>query len=249
MPSQPVVLLWVLTMASAVAAQETTAARPRTIRTMQITSEALRGVRTFGLLLPPDYGQSARRYPVLYLLHGSGQRHSTWGRRTLLDRTTGAIVVMPDMDRARYVVGDGRVDAAAESFLAKELVDYIDSHYRTVAARQQRAIAGLSIGGFGSMLLGLRHTDRFGALGAFSAPLDGIGDPAALPGMTDEATRPRLYVGCGFADSLLPSSRRFAALLEERGIERRYEEGPGAHTWEAWDWQLRSFLDMLAWRP
>ena len=50
------------------------------------------------------------------------------------------------------------------------------------------------------------------------------------------------------ADPLLPSSRRFAALLEERGIGRRYEEGPGGHTWEAWDWQLRSFLEMLAWQ-
>ena len=214
---------------------------------MQITGETPGGVRTYGLLLPPSYEQSTRRYPVLYLLHGSGQRHSTWGRRTLLDGTRGAIVVMPDMDRARYVVGDGRVDADAESFLTKELVDYIDTHYRTIASREGRAIAGLSIGGFGSMLLGLRHPDRFGAIGAFSAPLDGIGDPAALPGTPDAPTRPRLYIGCGFADSLLPSSRRFAALLQEHGIERRYEEGPGGHTWDAWDWQLRAFLEMLEW--
>lgn len=240
-------LLWVMTMTSTLVAQETPSARPRTIRTVQITSEALGGVRTFGLLLPPDYEQSARRYPVLYLLHGSGQRHATWGRRTVLDRTTGTIVVMPDMDRARYAIGEGRVDAAAEAFLTKELVDYIDGHYRTVAAKEQRAIAGLSIGGFGAMLLGLRHPERFGTIGAFSAPLDVIGDPAALPGLADVATRPRLYIGCGLADSLLPSSRRFAALLEERRIERRYQEGPGAHTWDAWDWQLRSFLDMLEW--
>ena len=99
------------------------------------------------------------------------------------------------------------------------------------------------------MLLGLHHPDRFGAVGAFSAPLDGIGDPAALPGLSDLTTWPRLYIGCGVADTLLPSSRRFAALLEGRGIPRRYEEGPGAHTWEAWDWQLHSFLDALGWRP
>ncbi len=215
---------------------------------MQIVSDTLHGVRTFGLLLPPDYEQSTRRYPVLYLLHGSGQRHSTWGRRTLLERTTAAIVVMPDMDRARYVGADGRVDAAAEAFITRELIDYVDTSYRTVASKQGRAIAGLSIGGFGAMRLGLTHSDRFAAIGAFSAPLDGVGDPLVLVGRSDASVRPRLYVGCGIADPLLPSSRRFAALLEERGIGRRYEEGPGGHTWEAWDWQLRSFLEMLAWQ-
>ena len=73
------------------------------------------------LVLPPDYDTSTRRYPVVYLLHGSGQRHVTWGRRTLLDGATNAIVVMPDMDRARYVIGD-RVDAQAETFLTQELI-------------------------------------------------------------------------------------------------------------------------------
>src|SRR3954470_159593 len=137
--------LGVLMLVTALAAQETPTGRPRTIRTQQVTSQALGGIRTFGLLLPPDYDSSARRYPVLYLLHGSGQPHSTWGRRTLLDGTTGAIVVTPDMDRARYVMADGRVDPGTEAFLTQELVDYIDSHYRTVATRDGRAIAGLSI--------------------------------------------------------------------------------------------------------
>ena len=243
MSSRLVTCLGVLTLVPALMAQEP-AARPRTIRTQQVLSEALGGVRTFGLLLPPDYERSARRYPVLYLLHGSGQRHSIWGRRTLLDLTTGAIVVMPDMDRARYVVGDGRVDVRAEAFLTTELVDYIDQRYRTLPSRDQRAIAGLSIGGFGAMLLGLRHTDRFGAIGAFSAPLDGVADLAGVAESPATAA-PRLFVGCGVADSLLPSSRRFAARLNERGIVHRYEEGPGGHTWEAWDWQLRSFIEMV----
>src|SRR4051812_5604854 len=202
-----------LALVSTLTAQEPPAVRPRTIRTQQVMSEALGGVRTFGLLLPPDYERSARRYPVLYLLHGSGQRHSTWGRRTLVDNTTGAIVVMPDMDRARYVVGEGRVDAYAEAFITTELVDHIDRNYRTLAARDGRAIAGLSIGGFGAMLLGLRNIDRFGAIGAFSAPLDGIGDPAELAiarrdpaypptGLATGVPRPLLFLGCGIADSL-----------------------------------------------
>ena len=246
MLSRLAVCLCVATLGSVVVAQDVPT-RPRTIRTMRVTSAALNSVRIYGLLLPPDYDRSDRRYPVLYLLHGSGQQHATWGRRTLLDLTTAAIVVMPDMDRTRYVVGGGRIDPQADAFITQELVSEIDGRYRTVASRDGRAIAGLSIGGFGAMLLGLHHADRYSAIGAFSAPLEGVGDPtAALGAMT--AGSPRLYIGCGIADTLLPSSRRFAALLEGAHIPRQYEEGPGAHTWEAWDWQLRSFLEMLKWR-
>lgn len=238
--------LCVLTLGSAVAAQDVPT-RPRTIRTMRLTSTALNSVRTYGLLLPPDYDRSDRRYPVLYLLHGFGQQHATWGRRTLLDRTTASIVVMPDMDRTRYVIGSNRVDPQAEAFVVQELVSEIDARYRTIASRDGRAIAGLSIGGFGAMLLGLRHADRYSAIGAFSAPLDGLADPTnALRATT--AGPPLLYIGCGVADALLPSSRRFASFLEGAHIPRQSEEGPGAHTWEAWDWQLRSFLETLQWR-
>jgi len=234
-----------LTLVVAMSAQERAAPRPRTIRTLRLTSESMNSVRTFGLLLPPDYDTSTRRYPVIYLLHGSGQQHATWGRRTLLDGATAAIVVMPDMDRTRYALAGGRVDPQAETFITQELVTEIDSRYRTIATREGRAIGGLSIGGFGAMLLGLHHPDRYSAIGAFSAPLDGLGDAAALVDAANAGPRPAIYVGCGVADSLLPASRRFAALLQGRGVTRKYEEGPGAHTWEAWDWQLRSFLEMV----
>jgi S-formylglutathione hydrolase FrmB len=243
MLSRRAVCVCVVALGSVVTAQEVPT-RPRTIHTLRLTSAALNSVRTYGLLLPPDYDRSDRRYPVLYLLHGSGQQHATWGRRTLLDRTTAAIVVMPDMDRTRYVVGGGRIDPQADAFITQELVNEIDARYRTVASRDGRAIAGLSIGGFGAMLLGLRHADRYSAIGAFSAPLEGVGDPtAALAAMP--AGSPMLYIGCGVADPLLPSSRRFASLLQGAHIPRQYEEGPGAHSWEAWDWQLRSFLEMV----
>src|SRR3982751_1691575 len=104
---------------SAALPDDAAARRPRTIRTLRLTSEAMNSVRTYGLLLPPDYDTSARRYPVIYLLHGSGQQHATWGRRTLLDGATGAIVVMPDMDRTRYATAGGRVDPQADAFVTQ----------------------------------------------------------------------------------------------------------------------------------
>ena len=231
--------------AQALRGESAAAERPRTIRTMRLMSEALGSVRQFGLLLPPDYETSARRYPVVYLLHGSGQQHATWGRPTLLDHTTNAIIVMPDMDRTRYALSDGGVDPRVETFITQELVDDIDATYRTLPSRESRAIAGLSIGGLGAMLLGLRHPDRFGAIGSFSAPLNSLGNGGLLMVFGGFRPSPLIYVGCGIADSLLPASRRFAALLQDQQIARTYEEGPGAHTWESWDWQLRSFLAML----
>jgi S-formylglutathione hydrolase FrmB len=212
-----------------------------------MTSEALGTVRTFGLLLPPDYDRTTRRYPVLYLLHGSGQQHATWGRRTLLDGATGMIVVMPDMDRTRYARANGVPEEAAETFITSELVDHIDTQFRTLARRESRAIAGLSIGGFGAMYLGLRHPDRFGAIGAFSAPYDMGGTSAGWLPIDLAVPTPSIYLGCGVADPLLASNRRFDAWLQAQHVPHRYEEGPGAHTWDAWDWQLRAFLMMLPW--
>jgi S-formylglutathione hydrolase FrmB len=220
--------------------------RSHTIHTVRLMSAAYGMMRTFGLLLPRDYDQTTRRYPVLYLLHGSTQQHSTWGRPTLLDHTANAIVVMPDMDRTRYALADGSPERAAERFITSELVDYIDAHYRTLATRDSRAIAGLSIGGFGAMYLGLRHPDEFGAVGAFSAPYETGGDPMTwLPLDQVRTSPPQIYVGCGVDDSLLASSRRFSTWLQAHGLDRTYEEGPGAHTWNAWDWQLGSFLREL----
>lgn len=221
--------------------------RPHTIHTVRLMSEAYGVMRTFGLLLPRDYDQTTRRYTVLYLLHGSMQQHSTWGRPTLLDHTATSIVVMPDMDRTRYALADGSPERAAERFITSELVDYVDTHYRTLATRESRAIAGLSIGGFGAMYVGLRHPDEFATVGAFSAPYETGGDPMTwLPLDQLRVTPPGIYVGCGVDDSLLASSRRFATWLQAHDIDRTYEEGPGAHTWAAWDWQLGSFLRRLA---
>jgi enterochelin esterase-like enzyme len=232
-----------LTLVTAATAQdEGTTPLPRTIHSVTFMSEALGTVRTFGLLLPPDYNQSTRRYPVLYLLHGSGQQHATWGRQTLRSGATGMIVVMPDNDRARYAAADGTVDARYDTFVASELIDYVDAHYRTVATREGRAIGGLSIGGFGAMLLGLKHADRFAAIGAFSAPYD---TRTFAPLLNSTPTPPAIFLGCGTADSLLPANRRFAMLLEAQHIARRYVEVPGAHDWNAWDPLLAEFLSML----
>jgi S-formylglutathione hydrolase FrmB len=141
-----------------------------------------------------DYQRSTRRYPVLYLLHGLGDDHTAWSFMTNVASYAsrhGIIIVMPDASRSWYVNSAADPAAKFEDSIIKDLMPYIDSHYRTIPLRRARAIAGLSMGGYGAMFLGLKHSARFAAIGAFSGALaisHGAPLPAS-PNQTDEARR------------------------------------------------------------
>jgi S-formylglutathione hydrolase FrmB len=131
------------------------------------------------VLLPPGYDLSNRRFAVLYLLHGGGGNENTWLTNTDVEAFTGtlpeaeqAIVVMPaggpgsvwgDWDNGYY---------SRETWFFETLIPYIDSNFRTIADRSQRAIAGLSGGGYGAMHFAARHPDVFIDVGSFSGVLD-----------------------------------------------------------------------------
>ena len=118
--------------------------------------------------------------------------------------------------------------------------------------RRARAIAGISVGGYGATLLGVKRPDMFGAVGAISAALSTGSRPrdvgthvAAL--MPDSA--PYFYIACGVADSVIAASRDLAAQLVQRRIHSELKEVPGGHSWEVWDPQVRAFFDVLATLP
>ena len=142
--------------------------------------------------------------------------------------------------------------APVEEFLGHELPAYIDANYRTISDRRGRAIAGISMGGYGATLLGLKRPDVFGAVGAVSAALstgsrpDGIASLVA--GMSPQ-TAPYFFIGCGVGDSLLPASRELSARLRERQIRSELHEVPGGHDWSVWDSQVKAFFDVLAKLP
>jgi S-formylglutathione hydrolase len=250
------------------------APRPAVLEERTLDSRSLGRSMSYRVLLPANYGVSARRYPVLYLLHGLSGGYTDWGDRTRLATHLAGIdviVVMPDADDSWYV------DAEAlryESYVARDLLEEVDRRFLTVATRSGRAIAGLSMGGYGAIKIALRYPDRFHLAGSFSGAFDVVRDgrqaewlrdtegfvrafgPPASPrrvendiyriaALADPAAAPYLYLDCGWSDFLLRANREFVALLQQRKIAYEYHEVPGTHSWEYWDSRLPEFLGLL----
>jgi len=234
------VLAIVILSASSAAAQA---------RTVRHTSTSLGSERIFSILLPVGYADSDARYPVVYLFHGGGQDHTAFMARSsfpALARKQEAIFVMPAADR-NYSAMSADSQARYNAYVASELVDYVDANYRTIAAPQSRAIAGISMGGGIATMTALQHPQRFGVVGAFSAALRMDTNEA----VTAAAGSPTyFYVSCGTRDSLLAASQQFVMRLTEQKLAHEYHEIPGGeHAWNVWDEELRVFFSVLTKRP
>jgi len=215
-------------------------------RTVRHASTSLGSERIFSILLPSGYAESDTRYPVVYLFHGGGQDHTAFMARAMfpaLARKQEAIFVMPAADRNYSAMSaDGRT--RYNTYVASELVDYVDANYRTLAAPQSRAIAGISMGGGIAAMTALQHPQRFGVVGAFSAALR-MDTNEAVPAAAGSPTY--FYVSCGTRDSLLAASQQFVMRLTEQKLGHEYHEIPGGeHAWNVWDAELRVFFEMLS---
>jgi putative tributyrin esterase len=247
-------LLATLTLVTIVSASSEALAQSRTARTVRVESAAIGSPVTVAVLTPVDYDSTALRYPVVYLLHGGTQNHTafparSWFTRDASERRT--IVVMPYLQPLLFNERNGQ-PAPIEEFLGRELPAYIDANYRTVTDRRARAIGGISMGGYGATLLGLKRPDMFGAVGAISAALSTgrrPGDVANLIAALTPETSPYFFIACGVADSVLPASRELSAQLRGRQIRSELREVPGGHSWEVWDPEVKAFFDALARLP
>lgn len=217
------------------------------------------GQQTGCLIILPDQEPSGP-LPVVYQLHGLSDNHTTWHRRTAIERHAQAhqvMIVCPEGGRGFYT------NAAQAAFGQWEdhilhLVDWIDGRFHTRAERTGRAIGGLSMGGYGAVKLGLKHPDRFASIASHSGVLDPAssfaerhwdmmpliyGDAVAdsenpfrlAESALTSATPPRLAIDCGTEDFLIQHNRDLHAHLDQIGYQHRYEEYPGAHTWDYWD--------------
>jgi S-formylglutathione hydrolase FrmB len=141
---------------------------------------AVAGVTDVRVLLPAGYdAQTRRRYPVLYLLHGAADGYSSWTLKGDAEQLTArypVIVVMPDSGTGggytNWYNGGAGGQPEWETYHIDQLIPWIDRHLRTVPTRGERAIAGLSMGGFGAFSYASRHPDLFAAAASFSGAID-----------------------------------------------------------------------------
>lgn len=133
---------------------------------------------TVRVLLPEGYDGTRERYPVLYLLHGAGDTFATWTEQTDVAAFSAGfpiIIVMPDGGRdANAGFYSDWIDGSRqwETFHTRILKRYVDAHFRTLPTRRHRAVAGLSMGGFGAMSYAARHHELFAAAASFSGAVD-----------------------------------------------------------------------------
>jgi enterochelin esterase-like enzyme len=142
---------------------------------------------------------------------------------------------------ARQTFGRGRrgfrgpaVDPAFENDLLKDVIPYVESHYAVRADRDDRAIAGLSMGGGQALAIGLRHPDKFAWVAGFSSALfGGQADLVTGPGAAEKKLR-LLWVSCGDTDRLMDASKSFHQTLEKKQVPHVWHVDSGGHTWPVW---------------
>ncbi len=216
-------------------------------------SKTLGVTRRFAVYTPPGYdARGSARYPALYLLHGSGDNEGTWvwfGRANLVldnllaeKKIRPMVVVMPFGHASPE---RGRNTTLFEQDLLEDVMPAAESAYRVAARPKNRAIAGLSMGGGQSAWVGLRHPERFGSIGVFSAGASNLEE--LEPHLAAAKEKLALFwMGCGDQDSGLPSAERLAAALEKSGVKRTFVKTPGAgHTWLLWRRYLAELAPLL----
>lgn len=143
------------------------------VKTVEFASESVGRKMKYNVVLPARYEQSSDRFPVLYLLHGLTSNYTAWARLGVphYARPLDLIVVMPDVGNTWYVnwakSDDGKKNHWEDAII-KDLIGHVDATYRTIAKREGRAINGLSMGGYGGLMLGLKHPDLFCSIGSHS---------------------------------------------------------------------------------
>lgn len=149
------------------------------LKTVEFSSPAVARTMKYNILLPQDYDSSTKRYPVLYLLHGLTQNYTAWGLQNGAPFYAGLyddlIIVMPDGGNSWYVnwaTSEAGQKNNWEDHIVRDVVGHVDWNYRTIPRREGRAIAGLSMGGYGSITMGLRNPDLFISIGSTSGALE-----------------------------------------------------------------------------
>lgn len=232
--------------------------------------------RRMTVYTPAGYETSGKRYPVFYLLHGMGGDENAWSELGRAAQILDNLIAQGKAEPMIVVMTNGNADleaAPGESSLGymppttrlgktmegsfethfPEVVKFIDKNYRTKANKKNRAIAGLSMGGFHSLHISKQYPDMFDYVGLFSAAIM-PGKNATSPIYKDMegklklqfAKKPALYwIAIGKTDFLYKANREYRKLLDEKGYPYEYFENEDGHIWRNWRIYLTEFTPRL----
>lgn len=243
------------------------------IRSREFYSKTTGAWRSINIYTPPGYDQTKDLYPVLYIQHGGGEDERGWavqGRTgNILDnliaegKAVPMIVVIPDGNVSRPGMTQGGYNDEAMTIFKEELfenvIPFIEKNYRVRPGAENRALAGLSMGGGQAFYTGLRNTDMFSNVGVFSTGLfGGIGQntgstfnpESVIPGiLTDTQSFNKklnvFYISVGEQDPRIEATKKLIQLFNEKGLNVQFASFPGAHEWQVWRKSLHDFSQKL----
>jgi len=207
-----------------------------------------------------------QKLPVVYLLHGRGGGYRDWSNYSDVARfaESGLLLVMPEGASSYYANAVDPPQDRYEDYIVHDLINDVSSRFPVAEGRANRAILGVSMGGFGAVNLALRHLDMFMFVGGISSAIDvprrpftirrfqqsrhfnsifgphgsqtrRDHDPLILIRAADPNTAPYFFLTCGEQEGLLPSNREFASLLSQRQFKYEFHTVHGDHDWNQWN--------------
>jgi S-formylglutathione hydrolase FrmB len=247
------------------------------VDSVAVMSKSMHKIVKNVVVTPDNYTSKGPKLPVLYLLHGAGGNQKDWISRVPeikeYSDKYNLIIVCPDGFVTSWYF-DSPIDSTVryETYVSKELVEYIDQKYATVNNKSGRAITGLSMGGHGAFYLSFRHQDVYGAAGSMSGGVDfrpfpknweiykRLGTIEQNPDNWEKNTvinmvdllkggSLKLIFDCGVNDFFYTVNHNLHQKLVDNKIPHDYTERPGAHTWDYWrnsiKYQLLFFNDFF----
>lgn len=248
-----------------------------TVASRWYDSEGLGMDRKISIYTPPGYEQETKKYPVLYLLHGAGGDEEAWltlGRTSqIMDnliaqgKAEPMLVVMPNGNVIQDAApGAGSAGYYTPNFMVPktmngmyeanfdEIIHFVEDNYRVKTNKENRAIAGLSMGGYHSLHISRYYPDTFDYVGLFSAAIMARGDESGegVYSNFEETLKNQMdngyelyWIGIGKTDFLYDANKDYRAMLDEMGMPYEYVETEGGHIWRNWRIYLSDFVPLL----
>jgi putative tributyrin esterase len=250
------------------------------VRDVVFQSASLGRAMRYRVILP-SFIAPGTKLSAVYLLHGGGGTFRDWSNYSDVAEFAESrlILIMPQGDYSYYVNSVKRPGDRYEDYIVRDLLSDAEVKFPIAIGRDNRAIAGVSMGGFGAIEIALRHPDLFAFAGGLSPAIDVARrpfsvkrlqqsqafdsifgswnsdarhalDPFLIARAVPIAHSPYLFLSCGEDEALLPSNRAFATAVARQGLSHEFHVVPGGHDWKQWNRQVPSlFASMLQHLP